>query len=100
VSHFPPSTSKWNKVEHRLFCYLSKNWQGKSIVAVQTAVGLIGSTRTHARLEVICVRDDTEYQPAKKVSDDDFDTILIVRIHPFESWNYKILPHQNRHLIV
>jgi hypothetical protein len=50
---------------------------------------------------VICVRDGTEYQLAKKVSDADFDTILIVRIHPFESWrNYKILPHQNRHFIV
>jgi hypothetical protein len=63
-------------------------------------VDLIGSTSTNAGLEVICVRDDTEYQLAKKVSDDDFDIILIVRIHPFESWNYKILPRQNRHLIV
>jgi hypothetical protein len=49
---------------------------------------------------VICVRDDTEYQLAKKVSDADFDAILIVRIQPFESWNYKILPRQNRHFIV
>jgi hypothetical protein len=56
-------------------------------------VELIGSTRTNAGLEVICVRDDTEYQLAKKVSDADFDAILIVRIHPFESWNYKILLH-------
>jgi hypothetical protein len=66
VSHFPPGTSKWNKVEHRLFCYLSKNRQGKPLVDVQTAVDLIGSTRTNAGLEVICVRDDTEYQLAKR----------------------------------
>jgi hypothetical protein len=100
ISHFPPGTSKWNKVEHRLFCYISKNWQGKPLVDVQTAVDLIGSTRTNVGLEVICVRDDTEYQLAKKVSDADFDTILIVRLHPFESWNYKILPHKNSHFIV
>jgi hypothetical protein len=55
------------------------------------------SIRTNAGLEVICVRDDTEYQLAKKVSDADFDASLIVRIHLFESWNYKILPHQNHH---
>jgi hypothetical protein len=100
VSHFPPGTSKWNKAEHRLFCYISKNWQGKPITDVQTAVELIGSTRTNAGLEVICVRDDTGYQLAKKVSDADFDAILIIRIHPFGSWNYKILPHQNRHFNV
>jgi hypothetical protein len=92
VSHFPPGTSKWNKIEHRLFCYITKNWQGKPLVDVQTAVDLIGSTRTTAGLEVICVRDDTEYQLARKVSDDEFETILIDKIAPFKSWNYKILP--------
>ena len=92
VSHFPPGTSKWNKVEHRLFCYISKNWQGKPLVDVQTAVNLIGSTRTTSGLEVICVRDDTEYQLAKKVSDKVFKSIKIDKMPPFESWNYKILP--------
>ena len=92
VSHFPPGTSKWNKVEHRLFCYISKNWQGKPLVDIQTAVDLIGSTCTTAGLEVICVRDDTEYQLAKKVSDDEFESILIHKIPPFKNWNYKILP--------
>jgi hypothetical protein len=92
VSHFPPGTSKWNKVEHKLFCYISKNWQGKPLVDVQTAVELIGSTTTTTGLEVICVRDDTEYELAKKVSDKDFVSIAIDKIPPFESWNYKILP--------
>ena len=91
VSHFPTGTSKWNKVEHRLFCYISKNWQGKPLVDVQAAVDLIGSTRTTTGLEVICVRDDTDYQLAKKVSDDEFNSIAIVKIPPFESWNYRIL---------
>jgi transposase len=90
VSHFPTGTSKWNKVEHRLFCYISKNWQGKPLVDIQTAVDLIGSTRTTTGLAVICVRDDTEYLLAKKVSDDEFTSIAIEKILPFESWNYRI----------
>jgi len=92
VSHFPPGTSKWNKVEHRLFCYISKNWQGKPLVDVQTAIDLIGATKTETGLEVICVRDNTDYELAKKVSDEEFDTINIQKIPPFESWNYHILP--------
>lgn len=92
VSHFPRGTSKWNKVEHRLFCYISKNWQGKPLVDVQTAVDLIGTTKTTTGLEVICVQDDTEYELAKKVSDEQFESINIVKIAPFEYWNYKIMP--------
>jgi hypothetical protein len=79
-------------VEHRLFCYISKNWQGKPLIDVQTAVDLIGSTRTTTGLEVICVCDDTEYQLAKKVSDYEFNSIMIHKLAPFESWYYRIFP--------
>ena len=92
VSHFPRGTSKWNKVEHRLFCYISKNWQGKPLVDIQTAIDLIGSTRTTTALEVICVCDDNEYKLARKVSDKDFEAIKIRKTPPFEVWNYRILP--------
>jgi hypothetical protein len=92
VCHFPPGTSKWNKVEHRLFCYISKNWQGKPLVDVQSAIDLIGSTRTNTGLKVICVRDDTEYELAKKVSDEDFELINIDKIDPFGCWNYFLRP--------
>ena len=92
VSHFPRGTSKWNKVEHRLFCYISANWKGRPFVDVQTAVDLIGSMKTTTGLEVVFVRDDTEYKVARKVSDEELDTISIVKIPPFEIWNYKILP--------
>jgi transposase len=92
VSHFPRGTSKWNKVEHRLFCYISANWKGKPLVDVQTAVDLIGSTKTTTGLEVICVRDDTEYKLARKVTDEEFETISLVKIPPFGAWNYKITP--------
>jgi hypothetical protein len=88
VCHFPPGTSKWNKIEHRLFCYISKHWQGKPLIDVKTAIDLIGSTRTETGLKVICVRDDTEYELAKKVSDEDFESIKIDQIAPFGCWNY------------
>ena len=92
VSHFPPGTSKWNKIEHRLFCYITKSWQGKPLIDVQTAIDLIGATRTTTGLKVICVQDDTEYELAKKVSDEDFATINLEKIAPFESWNYRVFP--------
>ena len=92
VCHFPPGTSKWNKIEHRLFCYISKNWQGKPLVDVETAIKLIGSTTTTTGLKVICQRDDTIYELAVKVSDEDFETIKMVKIDPFVSWNYYFEP--------
>lgn len=89
VSHFPPGTSKWNKVEHKLFCYISKNWQGKPLIDVETVVNLIGSTTTTTGLKVVCLRDDTEYPLAQTVSDEEFESIAIDKIAPFEEWNYK-----------
>jgi hypothetical protein len=100
VSHFPPGTSKWNKIEHRLFCYISKNWDGKPLVDVQTAVALIGSTTTITGLKVICVRDDTEYELAKKVSEEEFSAINLSKIPPYCSWNYRISPRENSHVII
>jgi len=88
VCHFPPGTSKWNKVEHRLFCYISKNWQGKPLVSIERAINLIGSTTTSTGLKVICQRDDTVYELAKAVSDEEFKSINIDKIAPFENWNY------------
>jgi hypothetical protein len=92
VCHFPPGTSKWNKVEHRLFCYISKNWQGKPLISIETAINLIGSTTTSAGLKVICQRDNKVYELAKTVSEEEFESIKIERIKPFEDWNYIINP--------
>jgi hypothetical protein len=100
VSHFPPGTSKWNKVEHRLFCYISKNWSGKPLIDVQTVVDLIGSTTTTTGLKVTCVRDDTEYELAKKVSDKEFNSINITKIAPFCEWNYRISHRENSQVII
>ena len=76
-----------------MFCYITQNWKGKPLVDIQTAVDLIGSTKTTTGLEVICVRDDNEYRLAKKVSDEDFESIAINKIKPFELWNYRIIPN-------
>lgn len=90
VSHFPPGTSKWNKVEHRLFCYITKNWQGQPLADIQTAVNLIGSTTTSAGLNVICKADYNDYPLSKKVSLEDYHSIPIDLIQPFGNWNYII----------
>ena len=83
VSHFPRGTSKWNKVEHRLFCYISKNWAGIPLIDIETVVNLISNTTTDTGLSVICERDDNIYPLKQKVSDDDFEAINIRKILPF-----------------
>jgi hypothetical protein len=90
ISHFPPGTSKWNKIEHKLFCFISKNWQGKPLIDVQTAVNLIGSTTTTAGLKVICQTDNTQYELSKKITDEQFKALPIIKISPFETWNYMV----------
>lgn len=92
VTHLPPGTSKWNKVEHKLFCYISKSWAGKPLIDVETVVNLISNTTTSKGLKVICQHDNNEYLPAIKVSDSEFDSINIFKIPPRIYWNYIISP--------
>ena len=80
VSHFPRGTSKWNKVEHRLFCFISKNWAGKPLIDVETVVNLIANTTTKTGLSVICELDDNIYPLKQSVNDTDFDAINIRKI--------------------
>ncbi len=95
VSHFPPGTSKWNKVEHRLFCYISKNWQGQPLIDIETIVSLIGSTTTKKGLKVICQVDNNVYETGKKISEEEKESINIEFLEPFTQWNYIIRPIQN-----
>ncbi len=90
VSHFPPGTSKWNKIEHRLFCYISKNWAGKPLIDIVTIVKLIGSTTTQKGLHVVCDVDDKPYQTGIKVSDDELNKMDIEFLGPNKGWNYII----------
>ena len=90
VSHFPPGTSKWNKIEHRLFSFITQNWRGKPLYDLQTVVNLISSTTTRAGLTVKSAVDDTYYEKGIKVSDQELERINLKR-HVFHGeWNYTI----------
>ena len=92
VSHFPPGTSKWNKIEHRLFSYISMNWRGKPLTSLAVIVGLINSTKTKTGLTVRAVIDDNIYKTGIKIEDEDFEKINI-EINGFcGQWNYSIAP--------
>ena len=92
VCHFPPGTSKWNKIEHRLFSYISANWRGKPLVDLQTVVELIGNTTTQAGLTVKVIVDKAKYATGRKVSNEDFVKINIDKNTFHGDWNYIIRP--------
>lgn len=95
VCHFPPGTSKWNKVEHRLFAFISINWRGKPLTSYETIVNLISSTTTAKGLKVYCQLDQNEYPTKIKVSDKEMKAIRLFP-HSFHGeWNYDIKPHKN-----
>ena len=94
VSHFPPGTSKWNKIEHRLFCYISKNWQGQPLIDIETVVNLISSTTTKTGLEVVCRVDANTYETGLKITEEQKKTINITFVGPNEKWNYIIKPNE------
>jgi hypothetical protein len=92
VVHFPPGTSKWNKIEHRLFSYISKNWRGKPLISYQIIVNLIGATKTTKGLKVACEIDDREYKTGIEISDEEMASINICPNKFHGEWNYCILP--------
>jgi hypothetical protein len=94
VCHFPPGTSKWNKIEHRLFSFISKNWRGKPLLDLVTIVNLIGNTRTNAGLKVHCELDENNYPKGIKVSDEEMQHLTIECNDFHGEWNYKIIPQK------
>jgi hypothetical protein len=96
VLHFPPGTSKWNKIEHRLFSFISKNWAGRPLVSAAVIVGLIGATKTEKGLCVRCVLDEAEYVRGLEVSAEEFGSIKIVKDDFHGEWNYTILPNNQK----
>jgi hypothetical protein len=94
VSHFPPGTSKWNKIEHRLFCHVTENWRGRPLVDLETVVQLIGSTRTSAGLRVKAKLDLNEYPTGISVTDAELRDVTLVRERFRGDWNYTILPRK------
>ena len=92
VCHYPPGTSKWNKIEHRMFSYISSNWRGRPLESFEAVVELIGSTTTKTGLKIKAELDKRKYERGKKISDEDFSEINLVQNKILPKWNYSILP--------
>lgn len=93
ICHFPPGTSKWNKIEHRLFSFITKNWRGKPLVSYEVVVNLIASTKTSKGLQVKCILDKKDYKKGIKISDKEFNKINLIKDEFHGEWNYKISPY-------
>jgi hypothetical protein len=88
VAHYPPGTSKWNKIEHRMFCHITQNWRGRPLESVESIVSLIGSTTTNAGLRIRAALDKNQYDKGVEISDEEFATLRI-KPHRFHGdWNY------------
>jgi len=96
VHHLPPGTSKWNKIEHRLFSFISMNWRAKPLVSYQVIIDLIASTTTKTGLTVQCVLDTNEYAKGVTVSDEEMAGVNIERDAFHGEWNYTIKPSVDR----
>lgn len=94
VRHFPPGTSKWNKIEHRLFSFITQNWRGKPLVSHQSIVNLIASTTTRTGLVVKAAIDKNEYPTKTKVTDSELAALLLKREAFHGEWNYSISPRR------
>ena len=93
LCHLPPGTSKWNRIEHRLFSFITGNWRGKPLVSHQVIVQLIAATTTTTGLKVRCELDPNAYPAGLKVSDDEIEAVNLTR-HDFHGeWNYTITPN-------
>jgi hypothetical protein len=94
VSHFPPGTSKWNKIEHRMFCHITQNWRGRPLLSHEVVIHLIGNTRTAAGLTVDAALDPGEYPTGTKVPRTELEAVRLERDTFHGEWNYMIRPMQ------
>ena len=92
VSHFPPGTSKWNKIEHKMICYISKTWRGTPLISIETVIKLITSTATSKGLKIVCIKDDNTYELGTKVTDEELSKLNLIRDKFHGDWNYVIYP--------
>lgn len=92
VSHFPPGTSKWNKIEHRLFNHISMNWKGQPLVSLDVIINLIGHTTSKTGLKVYAMEDRNIYPTKRKITDAEMNTLSLIRNEFLGKWNYLIKP--------
>ena len=92
VCHFPPGTSKWNKIEHRMFSHISMNWRGKPLISHEVIVNLIAATTTRTGLKIEAELDANIYPTGIQVTDEELEKIQIERADFHGEWNYTIIP--------
>lgn len=92
VCHYPPGTSKWNKIEHRMFCHITQNWRGRPLESVATVVNLIASTTTTTGLRIRAALDNNEYEKGLKIGDDELAAVDLRPARARPTWNYRIEP--------
>lgn len=95
ICHYPPGTSKWNKIEHRMFSYISMNWKGIPLESYEMVVNLISSTKTNKGLKVQAQLDDGIYEKGIKVSDEEFNSINLIQHKKHPNWNYTLKTNIN-----
>ena len=96
ICHFPPGTSKWNKIEHRLFCHITRNWQGVPLETLEIIVQLIANTKTEQGLEVHAWIDTKNYKKGRKISDHELNECNLIRNSFHGEWNYEIIPRNTQ----
>ena len=94
VCHFPPGTSKWNTIEHRMFCHITNNWRGRPLVSREVVVNLIGCTTTEAGLHIRSQLDENTYETGLKVSDEELAELALERDEFHGEWNYRLRPRE------
>ena len=92
VCHFPPGTSKWNKIEHKMFSHITQNWRGRPLVSHEVIVKLIANTTTKTGLKILAELDKGSYETGQKISDSEFSAIKIKAKNFHGDWNYTIKP--------
>lgn len=100
VCHYPPGTSKWNKIEHRLFSFITKNWRGRPLTSYRTVVELIAATTTESGLKVLAEWDQGSYPTGTRVTDADLAAVPIKRHKWHGDWNYDIRPAKSTRQLI
>jgi hypothetical protein len=96
VCHFPPGTSKWNKIEHRMFCHITQNWRGQPLISHEVIVNLIANTTTRSGLKIRAELDSAQYPSGIKITNDEFAAVNIKRADFHGEWNYTLKPTYKR----
>ena len=94
VCHFPPGTSKWNKIEHRMFCHITENWRGRPLVSREVVVNLIGHTTTRSGLAIRSELDENSYPTGQPVTAEQMESLSLKRDKFHGDWNYSLTPRE------